>query len=106
MVPLIYYFGDAIQAVVATFTVILATVSIGALRKRPERRYLLLSVAFVSLCIISVSSVSLELFVGGAPDVIPFAELYLFPSLELLMVLSFLVAVVWSPRSIRPEDEN
>lgn len=93
------YYSDMVQVALAALTVVLALVSTRAYRKRPEARYLLLVLAFVSLCVVSVSTMSLELFVaGGSPTLIPFVEVYLVPSLELLMVISFLVAIAWSPK--------
>jgi hypothetical protein len=99
MVPISPYFGDAVQVAVAALTVVLAVVSLSAFRKRPEVRYLLLLLAFVSLCVVSVTTMSLELFaVGAVPTTIPLLEQYIVPSMELLMVVSFLVAIAWSPR--------
>jgi hypothetical protein len=98
MIQLLSYYGDVIQVAVAALTIVLTVVSVRAYRKRPESRYLLLMLAFVSLCIISVTTMSLELFVGGAPMIIPLVELYVLPSFELLMVISFLVAITRPPR--------
>jgi hypothetical protein len=99
MAPLYYYYGDLTQVALAAMTTLLAIVSANSFRKRPEGRYFLLMSAFVSLCFISVVTMVLELFVTGeAPVMIPFAETYLIPSAELIMVASFLGAVAWSPK--------
>jgi hypothetical protein len=92
------YYGDAMQVALAMTSTVLMLVSIMAYRRRSEGRYLLLMLAFVFFCIASVSNMALALFVGWGPAVVPFFELYLIPSLELLMVVSFLVALVWSSK--------
>jgi len=92
------YYGDVVQVALAITSTILAIVSVRAYRRRPEGRYLLLMLAFVFLCIASISDTALALIVGLGPGVVPFFELYLIPSLELLMVVSFLVALVWSSK--------
>jgi len=70
-----------------------------AFRKRSEGRYFLLALAFVSLFIVSVSTLAMELVVGIGPGSVQFLELYLIPSFELLMVISFLVALLWTSRA-------
>ena len=92
------YYGDGVQVALAMASTILAIVSIRAYRRRPEGRYLLLALAFVFLCIASISNSALALTTGISPGVVPFFEAYLIPSLELLMVVSFLVALVWSSK--------
>jgi hypothetical protein len=96
MSPLVSYYGEIVEAVLAALTIFLILVSIRAYRARPEPRYLLLMLAFVSLCVVAPSTVSLEFLVGLAPTLVPLVELYLIPSLGLLMVVSFLVALVWT----------
>ena len=99
MLQIALYYGDLVQVALAVISAILAVVSVSAYRRRSEGRYLLLMLAFVFLFIASVSTVFLELFVGLGPATIQLAEVYVIPSLELLMVLSFLVAVLWSSRA-------
>jgi hypothetical protein len=93
---LVAYYGDAMQAALAVTSIILMIISVRAYRKRPEGRYLLLMLAFVFLGIAAVSNTALALFTGIGPAVVTLFEVYLIPSLELLMVVSFLVALVWS----------
>lgn len=92
------YYGDAMQVALAAMSAALTIVSVKAYRKRPEGRYLLLMIAFASFSIASVLNASLVLFTGWGPSFFPIFSLYAVPALELLMVTSFLVALVWSSR--------
>jgi len=92
------YFGDIAQVALAAIATALMIVSINAYRKKSEGRYFLLALAFVSLFIVSASTMVLELFVGIGPADVQFVESYLIPSFELLMVISFLVALLWTSR--------
>jgi len=92
------YYGDATQVALALASTILMAISIRAYRTRPEGRYLLLMLAFVFFCIASVSNMALALFVGLGPAVTLFFEVYAIPSLELMMVFSLLLALVWSSK--------
>jgi len=97
--PAFLYYGDVVQVVVVALSVVLAIVSMNAYRKRPEGRYLLLMLAFLSMCTISVGTTLIQVWVGGAATVLPFVELYLIPAMQLLMIVSFLVAISWSQRA-------
>ena len=101
LLPIAFYYSDIVQATLAAVSIVLAVVSVNAFRRRSEGRYLLLSLAFVSLCVASVGTTLLEFLVGLGPTTVQFVELYLNPSLELLMVVSFLVAVLWSSKAKR-----
>jgi len=93
------YFGDITQVALAAIATALMIVSINAYRRKSEGRYFLLALAFVSLFIVSVSTLAMELFVGIGPASVQFLELYFIPSFELLMVISFLVALLWTSRA-------
>jgi hypothetical protein len=82
----------------AAASAVLMVISVSAYRKRPEPRYLLLMFAFTLLCATSVATTILEFFAGLGPGMVELMELYLIPSLELLMAVSFLVALLWSSR--------
>lgn len=101
LVPFAAYFGDIMQITLAIIATALMIISINAYRRRSEGRYLILAVAFVCLCVVSVSTVFLELFAGVGPATIQLVELYLIPSLEFLMAMSFLMALLWSPKAKR-----
>jgi len=90
------YYGDLVQVALAVISGALTVVSIGSYRRRSEARYLLLTLAFVLLCVVSVSTALLELLVDLGPATIRFVEEYLNPSLELMMAVCLLVAVTWS----------
>ena len=92
------YFGDIAQVALTIVAVFLVVVSINAYRRRSEGRYFALALAFISLCGISTSTLVLEFYVGLGPDIVQTAEMYLIPSLELVMVGSFLVSLLWSSR--------
>lgn len=94
-----YY--EVAQLALTAISAILMVVSINAYRRRREGRYLLLMLAFVLLCLGSVSTTILEFFVGAGPATVQLLELYLNPSLELLMGVSFLVALLWSSKTRR-----
>jgi hypothetical protein len=96
------YYGDLVEVALAVISAALTVVSIGSYRKRSEARYLLLTLAFVLLCVVSVSTALLELLVELGPATIRFVEVYLNPSLELMMAVCLLVAVTWSTKSRNP----
>jgi hypothetical protein len=98
LVLLAAYFGDIMQMALAAVATGLMVVSINAYRRRSEARYLILALAFVCLCAVSVSTLVLELYIGLGPETVQLVELYLIPTLELLMVVSFLVSLLWSSR--------
>ena len=92
------YFSDIAQVALTIVAVFLMAVSLNAYRRRAEGRYFALAVAFISLCGISTSTLVLEFYVGLGPDIVQIAEMYLIPALELVMVGSFLVSLLWSSR--------
>ena len=86
------------QVALAAIATVLMAVSINAYSRRSEGRYLVLALAFICLCAVSVSTLVLELYVALRPATVQAVELYLIPSLEFLMVVSFLVSFLWSTR--------
>jgi hypothetical protein len=96
------YYGDLVEVALAVISGALTVVSIGSYRRRSEARYLLLTLAFVFLCVVSVSTALLELLVDLGPATIRFVAEYLNPSLELMMAVCLLVAVTWSTRARTP----
>ncbi len=99
MAPIAAYFGDVMQVALAAVAAALMVISINAYRRRSEGRYLILAVAFVSLCVVSVATLVLEFFTGAGPETVQMVEVYVVPSLELLMAMSFLMALLWSPKT-------
>lgn len=102
MLTIALYYSDLVQVALAVISGALTVVSVGSYRRRSETRYLLLTLAFVLLCVVSVSTALLELLVGLGPATVGFVEAYLNPSLELLMAVCLLVAVTWSARNRNP----
>ncbi|MDA4122151.1 MAG: hypothetical protein OK456_03095 [Thaumarchaeota archaeon] len=98
MIGLALYSGDALQLALVAISVALMLFSINAYTRRSEGRYVALAVAFVCLCAASASTLVLELYAGIGPATVETVELYLIPSLEFLMVLGFLTALLWSSR--------
>jgi hypothetical protein len=101
LLPAAFYYDEVVQVTLTGISAALMVISINAYRKRREGRYLLLMLAFVLLCVGSASTTVLELFVGAAPATVQLMELYLNPSVELLMGVSFLVALLWSSTNRR-----
>lgn len=101
MLGLALYYGDIVQVALVFVSAVLAVVSISAYRRRPEGRYLLLMLAFSLLCLASAGTAVMELFAGLGPVGVRFVAIYLVPSLELVMVVSFLAAVLWSAKGRR-----
>ena len=102
MLTIALYYADLVQVALAVISGALTVVSIGSYRRRSEARYLLLTLAFVLLCVVSVSTALLELLVDLGPATVRFVEVYLNPSLELLMAVCLLVAVTWSAKNRNP----
>ena len=101
MLPVASYYDDVVQVALTAVSAVLMVISINAYRRRREGRYLLLMLAFVLLCVGSASTTVLELFVGAGPAAVQLMELYLNPTVELLMGVSFLVALLWSSKTRR-----
>jgi hypothetical protein len=101
LLPVASYYDDVVQVATTGIAAALMVISISAYRRRREGRYLLLMLAFVLLCVGSASTTVLELFAGAAPATVRLMELYLNPSVELLMGVSFLVALLWSSANRR-----
>ena len=106
MLSVFLYYGDMVQVALAIASAVLTAVSIRSYMKRPETRYLLLMLAFVSLCVVSVSTSLLELFVNLGPTNVRLVEEYLNPSLELLMATCLLVAVTRTGNANKPSASD
>lgn len=101
MLPVASYYDDVVQVALTAVSAVLMVISVNAYRRRRDGRYLLLMLAFVLLCVGSASTTILELFVGAGPATVQLMELYLNPSVELLMGVSFLVALLWTSKTRR-----
>jgi hypothetical protein len=85
---------DVMHLLLAGLSVVLMLVSVNAYRKKPESRYLLLMFAFVFLCLDQIVTAYQEFYLGGNLIELPFLNLHLIHLIELLMILSFLAALV------------
>ena len=82
------------HVLLAALSVILMVISVIAYRKRPERRYLLLMLAFVFLSSDQIITLYQEVSLGGQLIMVPILELHLVHLLELLMIVSFIAALI------------
>jgi hypothetical protein len=89
---------DVMHVLLAALSVILLVIAINAFRVRPTSRYFLLTLAFVFLCLDQTITLIQEIYFGGLLIAIPFLELHLVHFLELLMLVSFVAALV-APRN-------
>lgn len=100
MTPIAAY-NDALRAALAVVSIALLAVSVNAYRRRREGRYLLLMLAFAFLCVGSVGTAATSSFGASMPAWFQTVGSYVIPSVELLMGVSFLVALGWSSASKR-----
>ncbi len=96
MLPLAAYYDDFVQVALTGISAAILVVSVNAYRRRREGRYLLLMLAFAFLFVASLGTTALSVFAGARPATFQMVELYVIPSVELLMGVSFLVALLWS----------
>jgi hypothetical protein len=85
---------DVMHLLLAALSLALMLVSVNAYRKRRESRYFLLMLAFMFLALDQVVTAYQELYLGGALIGLPLSDLHLVHFLELLMILSFMAALV------------
>lgn len=96
MFPAALYYGDIVQTLFVAVSFALVLFSANAYRRRPEGRYLFLMLAFIFLCVVAADTAFFELYTGATPMIVQLAMLYVNPSLEILMVVCFLLAIAWS----------
>jgi hypothetical protein len=78
----------------AVFSVGLFVVSIGAFARRRGQRYMFLMLAFGLLCMDEVITLYQQVYYGGLLILIPYVDLHLVHFLELLMMVSFGLALL------------
>jgi hypothetical protein len=103
LLPIDLYYDDLAQAALSLVSAVLAVAATRSYKGRSEGRYALLTLAFVFLCVVSVSTTLMEFLVNVGPAGIRLVEEYLNPSLELLMVSCLLVAVT---RATKANDSS
>ena len=80
--------------ILAVLSVVLMVIGASAYGKRRNGRYFLLMLAFIFLCLDQVITLYQEVYYGGLLIAIPYVNLHLVHFLELLMILSFLAALL------------
>lgn len=85
----------------AIFSVGLFAVSIAAFVRRRGSRYLFLMLAFGLLCMDQVITLYQELYYGGLLILIPYVDLHLVHFLELLMMVSFAIALIIPAKGLK-----
>jgi hypothetical protein len=93
--------NDVLHFLLAFFSVGLFVVSIGAFVRRRGSRYLFLMLAFGLLCIDQLVTLWQELYYGGFLILIPYVDLHLVHFLELLMMVSFAIALVIPAKGLK-----
>ena len=92
--------NDILHLLLVVFSVGLFVVSVGAFARRRGDRYLFLMLAFGLLCMDQVVTFYQELYTGGFLIVIPFLDLHLVHFIELLMMVSFAIALIIPARGL------
>ena len=92
--------NDMLHLLLVVFSVGLFAVSVGAFVRRRGNRYLFLMLAFSLLCADQVVTFYQELYTGGLLILIPYVDLHLVHFLELLMMVSFALALIVPARGL------
>ncbi len=92
--------NDILHMALVVFSVGLFVVSVGAFVRRHGHRYLFLMLAFGLLCADQVVTLYQELYTGGFLILIPYVDLHLVHFLELLMMVSFALALIVPARGL------
>lgn len=71
-------------------------ISVRVLQKRPTNRYIMLSVAFFFLLLSQLEEFIEALFYSGNQLMIPYTDLHVSHLLDFLMLVSFVLALIWT----------
>ncbi len=93
--------NDLLHMLLALFSVGLFGVSVAAFVRRRGQRYLFLMLAFGLLCMDEVVTLYQQLYYGGLLILIPYVDLHLVHFLELLMMVSFAIALIIPSKGLR-----
>ena len=99
--PLTSDANDFLHVLLAVFSVGLFVVSVGAFVRRRGSRYMFLMLAFGLLCLDQLVTLWQELYYGGFLLLIPYVDLHLVHFLELLMMVSFAIALVIPAKGLK-----
>jgi hypothetical protein len=92
--------NDVMHMLLVIFSVGLFAVSVGAFVRRRGQRYMFLTLAFGLLCADQIVTFYQQLYTGGFLILIPYLDLHLVHFLELLMMVSFAVALIAPARGL------
>jgi hypothetical protein len=92
--------NDIMHMLLVVFSVGLLAVSVGAFVRRRGQRYMFLMLAFGLLCADQVITLYQQFYTGGFLILIPYVDLHLVHFLELLMMVSFAVALIVPARGL------
>src|SRR5580658_3397848 len=93
--------NDLLHFLLAALSVVVMAISAGAYIRRRDGRYFFLMLAFIFLCLDQVITLYQELYFYGLLIVIPYLGLHLVHFLELLMLVSFIAALVMPLKGIK-----
>jgi hypothetical protein len=93
--------NDILHFLLAGLSIVVMVVATGAYVRRRDRRYFFLMLAFIFLCLDQVITLYQELYFYGLLIVIPYLGLHLVHFLELLMLVSFIAALVMPLKGIK-----
>jgi hypothetical protein len=93
--------NDVLHFLLAGLSVAIMGVSMAAYIRRKDRRYFFLMLAFVFLALDQAITLYQELYFYGLLIVIPYLGLHLVHFLELLMLISFMAALLVPYRGMR-----
>jgi hypothetical protein len=93
--------NDMLHFALAGLSVVVMLISAGAYIRRRDGRYFFLMLAFIFLCLDQLITLYQELYFYGLLIVIPYLGLHLVHFLELLMLASFIGALVLPFKGIK-----
>ena len=93
--------NDILHISLVVFSVVLFSVSIGAFYRRRGERYLFLMLAFGLLVADQAVTLYQELYTGGFFILIPYLDLHLVHLFELLMMVSFAIALMVPAKGLK-----
>lgn len=93
--------NDFLHFALAALSVVVMVVSAGAFIRRRDGRYFFLMLAFVFLCLDQLITLYQEVYFYGLLIIIPYLGLHLVHVLELLMLVSFIAALLVPFRGMR-----
>ena len=85
---------DAMHVVLVTLSAILVAISVNGYNRRRDRRYFFLMLAFIFFFLDQAVTLYQQLYLNDVLIVIPYVELHLVHTFELVMSICFIVALL------------